>query len=370
MTMDIDTQQMLVDSARRWATQACGKIEREAVSAHAVGCPPERWQALAELGWLGMALPEADGGLDAGLPALCLLAEQLGRALLVEPFVSSAVLGASLLADVATRELRRDWLPALAAGERRVVWMAWEPDGSLDPNAPTANATTDGVGWRLQGAKGLMPGAGGANGLLVTARLPGDPQRLGLFLVETGAPGATVNSTPLYDGRHGARLAMTGAQAHLLHAAPRAPMQALLVPALARGHIAHCAETLGTAQAAFEITLDYLRSRRQFGRSLSDNQVIQHRLVDLYVEQQETRALCLATAAEVTPERVAALGARVSAVARDTWGEAIQLHGAIGMTEEYALGEYVRRLALAADLYGSSAGHLDRLAQLSLDITP
>ena len=370
MTMDIDTQQMLVDSARRWAAQACGPAQRHAASAHAVGCPPERWQALAELGWLGMALPEADGGLDAGLPTLCLLAEQLGRALLVEPFVSSAVLGASLLADVATGELRRDWLPALAAGERRVVWMAWEPDGSLDPNAPMASATADGMGWRLQGDKGLMPGAGVADGLLVTAGLPGDPEHLGLFLVETGAPGATVNNTPLYDGRHGARLAMTGAQAHLLHEAPRAPMQALLEPALARGHIAHCAETLGTAQSAFEITLDYLRSRRQFGRALSDNQVIQHRLVDLYVEQQETRALCLATAAEVTPQRVAALGARVSAVARDTWSEAIQLHGAIGMTEEYALGEYVRRLALAADLYGSSADHLDCLAHLSLDTTP
>ncbi|HQD13960.1 MAG TPA: acyl-CoA dehydrogenase family protein [Ottowia sp.] len=368
--MDIDTQQMLVDSARHWAGQACTQAERRAVSAHAVGCPPERWRALGELGWLGMVLPEEDGGLDAGLPAVCLLTEQLGRALLVEPFVSSAVLGASLLAEAATGELRREWLPALATGERRVAWMAWEADGGHALSAPAAVATVDGAGFRLQGDKGLMPGAGEADGLLVTAHMPGDPERLGLFLVEAGTPGATVDSTLLYDGRHGARLTMAQAQGRLLQKGPAAAMAALLERALARGQIVHCAETLGTAQAAFEITLEYVRSRKQFGRALSNNQVIQHRLVDLYVEQQEARALCLATAAEGTAERAAALGARVSEVARNTWGEAIQLHGAIGMTEEYVLGEYVRRLALAADLYGSAASHLDRLAQLSLDASP
>ena len=370
MTMDIDTQQMLVDSARRWAEQACSKVERQAVSNHTVGCPPERWRALGELGWLGMALPEEDGGLDAGLPALCLLTEQLGRALLVEPFVASAILSSGLLAEVATGELRREWLPMLSTGERRVVWMAWEPDGGGALNAPSAIATAHSAGWQLQGEKGLMPGAGGADGLLVTARMPGDQNHVGLFLVDTQTPGASLHSTPLYDGRHGARLSLVQAQGRLLHEAPADAMAALLERVLIQGQVAHCAETLGCAQAAFEITLDYVRSRKQFGRALSDNQVIQHRLVDLYVEQQEARALCLAAAAEGTPERAAALGARVSEVARNTWGEAIQLHGAIGMTEEYVLGEYVRRLALAADLYGSAASHLDRLAHLSLDTTP
>ena len=369
MTMDIDTRQMLVDSARRWTEQACGAAERRAASDHESGCHPERWRALGELGWLGMALPEKDGGLDAGLPAICLLAEQLGRALLVEPFVSSAILGSGLLAEVAEGELRREWLPALVTGARRVVWLVWEPDGGRVLNAPSATAIADGTAWRLQGDKGLMPGAGGADGVRVTARMPADADQVGLFLVDPRTSGARLDSTPLYDGRHGARLSMAHAQCQLLRKGPAGAMAALLEPALIRGHVAHCAEILGTAQAAFEMTLEYVRARKQFGRALSDNQIIQHRLVDLYVEQQEARALCLATAAESTAERAAALGARVSEVARNTWGEAIQLHGAIGMTEEYALGEYVRRLALAADLYGSSASHLEDLAHLTLDTT-
>lgn len=370
MTMDIDTRRMLVDSARRWAAQACGKADREQASAHPSGCPPERWRALGELGWLAMAVPEADGGLDAGMPALCLLAEELGRALLVEPFVSCAITGCGLLADAAAVGTERSaWLAALATGERRVAWMAWEPDGTAG-SMPSATAAADGAEWRLNGSKGLMPGAGGADALLVTAHMPGSSDRVGLFLIESGISGILLDDTLLYDGRHGARLSMADAHGRLLRNGPAGAMAALLEPALARGRIAHCAETLGTAQAALEITLDYARSRKQFGRPLSGNQVIQHRLVDLYVEQQETRALCLAAAEDGTPERVAALSARVAEVARLTWSEAIQLHGAIGMTEEYALGEYVRRLALAADLYGSADSHLEHLAGLSLEINP
>ena len=143
-------------------------------------------------------------------------------------------------------------------------------------------------------------------------------------------------------------------------------MLARLQVQLDRGLIAHCAETLGSAQAALEITIEYLKTRRQFGRAISDNQVIQHRLVDLYVEQQEARALCLAAAERPEPHLAAALGLRTADVARHTWEEAIQLHGAIGMTEEYAVGEYVRRLALAANLYGTPVHHAERLAALSL----
>ena len=367
MTTDTEEQQMLIDSARRWGERACTSAERARVSAHPVGCPPERWTELAELGWLGVALPEADGGLGAGLPEISLLAEQLGRALAVEPYVPSVALASELLAEVATGALRDDWLPALASGERRLAWMAWEPDGAATLGVPAASAQADGDGWRLNGDKGLMPGAGGADALLVTARLAGDGDRLGLFLVQADAAGVELQSTPLYDGRHAARLRLTDAPARLLRDGAAADLLALLQRALDRAVVAHGAETLGTAQGALDITLDYLRTRKQFGRVLGQNQVLQHRLVDLYVEQQEARALCLAAAADPSPRLVAALGVRVAEVARHAWEEGIQLHGAIGMTEEYALGEYVRRLALAADLYGNAADHQERLAQLALE---
>ena len=364
---DAEMQQMLVDSARRWAERACTPEQRTLASQHATGCPPDRWRELAELGWLSIALTEADGGLGAGLPELSLLAEQLGRSLLIEPFVASGVLASGLLDRVAKGPLREDWLPAMASGERRVAWAAWEPDGSAELGQPSAVARPHGNGWRLAGAKGLMPGAGGADALLVTAQLDSDTSRIGLFLIESNGSGVTLKHHTLYDGRHAAELQLNDASGTLLQEGSTAEMLLVLNQAMDHGRVAHCAETLGTAQAAFDITLEYVRTRRQFGRTLGQNQVVQHRLVDLYVELQETRALCLEAAACPTPRAVAALGLRTGLVARHMWEEAIQLHGAIGMTEEYVLGAYVRRLALAADLYGSVPDYSERLAALSLE---
>lgn len=371
MTLSADTEmhQMLVDSAQRWCEHTCTPEQRAAVSSHATGCPPERWRELAELGWLGLSLPETDGGLGAGLTEQCLLAEQLGRALLVEPFVASAVLGSHLLDRVSEGEQREAWLPALAAGDRRVAWAAWEHDGDPSLRQPSAVATRQGDTWRLSGSKGLMPGVGGAAGVLVTAQIQGDSSRMGLFLLEASTGGVSIISQHLYDGRHAATLHLDDARGTLLREGATSEMLALLNNVLDRGRVAHCAETLGTAQAAFDITLEYVRTRRQFGRALGQNQVIQHRLVDLYVEIQETRALCLQAAGEPSPRNVAALCIRTGQVARHTWEESIQLHGAIGMTEEYALGEYVRRLALAADLYGNAHAHTERLANLSLEVS-
>lgn len=363
---DTDIRTMLVDSARRWTERACTPEVRLMVSDHAAGCAPERWRELAELGWLGIALPEADGGMGAGLPEQCLLAEQLGRALLTEPFVSSAVLGNGLMDAFAQGALRASWLAELAAGERRVVWSAWEPDGAAMLVRPSAKAMREGALWWVSGAKGLMPGAGGADAILVTAQLAHDTTRSGLFLIETTDSGVTLKNERLYDGRHAASLCMNNANASLLREAPTEDLLRLLSRLLDLGIVAHCAETLGTAQAAFDITLDYVRTRRQFGRALGQNQIVQHRLVDLYVELQETRALCLQAAQAPQSRHVAALAIRTGHVARHTWEEAIQLHGAIGMTDEYVLGAYVRRLALAADLYGTSTDHSDRLADISL----
>ncbi len=170
----------------------------------------------------------------------------------------------------------------------------------------------------------------------------------------------------LYDGRHAGALALRNAPASLLVEAGESDIQAQVEQALDRALVAHCAETAGTMSAAFDLTRDYVLARTQFGKPIAANQVVQHRLVDLYVEIEEVRSLWRAAAAAPAPRLVAALAARTGEAARHTWEEAIQLHGAIGMTEEYALGAYVRRLALATSLYGDVHQHLDRLATLSL----
>lgn len=359
-------QQMLVDSARRWGEGANGAEARALSSRHVHGCPPERWRELAHLGWLALDLPEADGGLGGGLVELCLLAEQLGHSLLVEPFVANVVLGSGLLRTIAPSHLRAKWLAALANGDRRVSWMAWERDGQAQLSTPLAHATRKDKAWVVSADKGWMPGAAGVDAVLMTASLADAPERVGVFMLDAQADGVALECTRLYDGRHAARLRAVDADAELLCEGPALEIQHLLQGVLDRGLVVHCAETLGAAQAAFKLTLEYLRTRRQFGSTLGNNQVLQHRLVDLYVEQQEARALCLATAQSPDPRKVSALALRTADVARHSWQETIQLHGAIGMTEEYAAGEYVRRLAMADKLYGHATDHADRLAKLTL----
>lgn len=349
-------RRMLADSVRRWAGRACTPAERATATQHAHGCPPERWKEFAEMGWLGVALPEDAGGLGGSLADVCVVAEELGRALVVEPFVACGVLGSLLLADVASGGVREQWLPALAEGRLRVAFAPREAEGGR------TTAKQEAGRWTLQGDKALAPGLAGADGCIVVAST--GEGRAGLFLLEASA--LQVQHHLLYDGRHAATLALRHAAANLLLEGTDAEVQARVQQALDRGLVAHCAETVGTMAGAFDTTREYVLARTQFGKTIASNQVIQHRLVDLYVEIEEVRSLCHAAAAAPVPRLVSALAARTSDVARHTWEEAIQMHGAIGMTEEYVLGAYVRRLALATSLYGDAHAHLARLAGLSL----
>lgn len=367
-TTHMEEQQMIADSVRRWTQQACAPALRAQSTQHATGCPPARWNALAEMGWLAFPIPENDEGLGGNLADIGLLAEELGRGLLVEPFVACGVMATTLMAGTATGALRAEWLPAMAQGERRLALAAWEPQHEGLLSAPQSLATRTSSGWQVQGAKGLNPGLAGADGLLVVARLADQAAHLGVFLVAPDAHGVQLHNQRLYDGRHAATLHLENTPAQCVLQGPTSEIQALLQRAIDYGVVAHCAETTGAAAAAYEITLDYVKTRRQFGRSISSNQTIQHRLVDLYVEIEEVKALWRMAANNPAPRHVAALAIRTTDMARHVWEEAVQLHGAIGMTEEYVLGEYVRRLALASSLYGSTPQHLKRLSSLTLEI--
>ncbi len=345
-----DEQRMLAESARKVFARGDGSDNVAAAG----------WSAFAELGWLALPVPEPHGGLGGGLPDLCVLAEELGRGLTAEPYVACAVLAGMLLADVAPPAVAENWLPALAEGRKRIAFAPWEPRARHDARAIAARARREGDAWRIDGAKALALGAAGADAWLLAART-GDA-RLGLFLVEAGAPGMQVQDHALYDGRQAASLGLDAAHATLLLDAADTALHAHIATALDRAAIVHAAEAVGTMARAFDITRDYLATRQQFGKPIAANQVIQHRLVDLYVEIEEARALVRAAAATPQPAMASAAAALIAHTARQVWEESIQLHGAIGMTEEYAVGACVRRLALAASAYGDSHHHLAALA--------
>lgn len=379
MTMDIDfneDQRMLADSARRFVERAAAPLRASAnapadalADARAgAGAEPAaaagHWQRFAELGWLALPLPEADEGLGGSTADLCVLAQELGHGVLQEPFIASAVLAAGLLAATADAALRTQWLPGLIDGRLR---LASAHSGCFSARALAA-------GFVLDGKAALLPGGAGADAYLVPAAIEGS-DRIALFLLPADAAGLLISELSLYDGQRAAALRLdSAALPSPCWQGSRADWQRQLQPVLERAMLAHAAETVGTMQSAFEITLDYLQARKQFGRTIASNQVVQHRLVDLKVEIEEARALCFAAATafddlETEPLRkarmVAAARACVARSAARVWKESVQLHGAIGMTEEYLLAPRVRRLAAACTLYSSEATHLERLAQLA-----
>ena len=366
-----DNQTMLADSARKYTERGYTAAARAASAASTHGCASLRWREFADMGWLALPLPEADGGLGGTLDDMCVLAEEMGRALVVEPWNACGVMAASLLAATADAQQRSHWLPALAAGDKRVAFAAWEPGSRFDATQIATRAEPVAGGYRLNGAKELALGAPGADALLVSAMLaaPDGTPRPALFLVEPGTAGLELQAYAMIDGRHAAHIRLAGVTV-AVHARldAAADITQTIGAAIDRATVVQCAEATGAMARALEITLDYLKTRKQFGRILATNQALQHRLVDLHVAVEETRALVHAAARAFTgPElqrqaHVAAAKAFTSQAARLAWEEAVQMHGAIGMTDEYALSHYVKYLATTQILFGDEQLHLERLA--------
>lgn len=371
-TLD-ENQRMLAESARKYIERGYDKSVRAASLADPHACAPLRWKEFAEMGWLALPLPEAEGGLGGSLADMCVLAEELGRGLVVEPWISSGVMAATLLAAAGTPAQRSHWLPALAAGEKRLAFAAWEAGSRFDVTQLNTVAETVGGAYRLNGGKELVLGAPGADAWLVCAacEAPDGRSRPALFMLEPGTPGLELQAYAMVDGRQAAHLHMHDVK---VSADQRLDVGIDAVQAIElaidRALVVQCAESTGAMARALEITLDYLKTRKQFGRVLAGNQVLQHRLVDLHVAIEETRALtraaalALAGAEEERQRYVAAAKAYASQAARLVWEEVVQLQGAIGMTDEYVLGAYVKHLAVSHTLFGDSEHHFERMARV------
>lgn len=363
-----DNQAMLTESARKYVERGYTPALREASLESAHGCSPERWAEFAELGWLALPLPEDDGGLGGSLGDMCALAEQLGHGLVIEPLIACGVTAARLLQATADAQQRAQWLPALAAGEKRVAFAAWEPQSRFDATQIKTRAERVDGGYRLSGTKELVAGAAGADAIIVSARCEptGEPA---LFLVASDAAGLSLQSYAMVDGRHAAHVhltAVTVSDSARLSAAP--DVAHAIEEAMDYALVVLCAETTGVMANALQTTLDYLRQRKQFGRILASNQALQHRLVDMHIAVEETRALVFAAAQAFGGDalqrraHVAAAKAFTAQAARLLWEESVQMHGAIGLTNEYQLGRYVRHLATAHVYGGDFEHHLERLA--------
>ena len=332
----------------------------------------QRHAGLAALGLHGLGIGAEHGGSGLGAVETLIAAQELGRALAGGSWLPGAVLVAPLLCAAANATQAATWLPALTQGRLQAALACQEPQARHALADVATTATPDGAGgWRLDGRKALVLGADTADLLVVVARTHGsrqDTAGLGLFVVTADAPGLTVQPLRLLDGRGAAHLRLDGLQvpAPQVLGTPGAAWP-LIELAAQRAAAALCADAAGALDALLTQTVEHLKTRRQFGAPLAKFQVLQHRLADMALALEQVRSMaCLAAMAldgddPVQRSRlVSAAKALVGPLARRCGLDAIQMHGAMGMTDECRIGHLAKRLITDGVLFGDASHHLDR----------
>jgi alkylation response protein AidB-like acyl-CoA dehydrogenase len=324
---------------------------------------------MAQLGWLGLLVPEAHGGAGLGWVDVIVLLEATGHGLLPSPLLST-VLASAALCEHGTAEQKARLLPALARGERIGTLALFERGRKLGAQGVSAAARAEEGGYVLDGAKAFVPDAGSAHLFVVAARAQ---RGVGLFLVEREQAGVSARSAPLIDPtkRMGTlALASVRVAPESVLAAPGEAGEAALARLLDAGAVAVAAEMIGAAQAVHALTVEYAKTRRQFGELIGRFQGVKHPLAEMYVELETARSLVYyaAWALASAPAQVARTASMAKAYASDAFArigvDAIQLHGAIGYTDEYDAQLYLKRSKWARPQFGDADHHYDRLAAL------
>ena len=369
-----DAQEMLRAAARTFMEREAPRHAIVALQRAEGSLVPELWRKASELGWLGILVPEPYGGLGLGLTEMAIVARGLARALTPEPLAAAAVLAATALVAGQNEALKRGELPRLVAGEMLPA-LAWqERAGGLDPTAVDCSATPFEGGYKLSGAKRFIAGAAQADAFLVSARASGD---IVLLWLPRDTAGAQLALEPLADGRSFGTLALDDALVSKAHLVARG---AAAVEALSRAfdHAAAIAgaELAGVMDRALEMSLDYLRTRVQFGKPIGTFQALQHRAVDLYIHREVANAaleeaLAILDGGPDARQRAVAasrIKARCADAALRVTRETIQLHGAIGFTDEYDAGLYLKRALTLAAWLGHPTWHRRRYASLTAGV--
>ena len=363
-----DDRRMLADTLARFTADRAAPMARAKLAETAPGYDPAVWAAFSELGAIGALFSPDHGGFGGGGFDIMVVFEALGRGLVAAPVLSTLMSGRVLSAAGRGAELE-----AVIAGERTVAFAHDEAEGGYDRATVSTRAERQGDGWVLNGAKSVIRDAEGAD-LLVTARTSGavdDPAGLSLFLVSCGTPGITLDAYPCVDGGRAAQVLLDAVSlptAALVGA--EGSGEALISDAMAAGTLALCAEALGLMEVIRDATIEYLRTRVQFGEPIGRNQALQHRMATVLLEIEQARSAVINAAAAL--DRGDGETERVLSAAKYTIGktgtlvaeEAIQLHGGIGMTWELAMTHFAKRLVLINHQLGDEDYHLARYIAL------
>ncbi len=365
-----ESRRMLRDSAQNFLGERAPVSHLRALrdADDALGHSPALWRAFGEQGYSATLVPEAHGGLGLGVAEAGLIAEQIGHTLTPSPYFSTAVLAAWLLKTAGSAAQRQDWLPRIAAAQT-IVTLAVDERSRHKPSALATIAARDNGGWRIDGHKLLVLDGHVADAWSVAARADGGTA---LLLVPNGTAGVSVERTVMVDAHSAARLrfdgACVGADALIGSVEHGA---ALLDQVLDVGRAVASSELLGLADEVFERTVEYLKQRKQFERTIGEFQALQHRAAELFCDLELTRAIvrqaqnALDDGAGDAPLRCAQAKARACLTANRAVQEGVQMHGGIGMTDELDIGLFMKRARVLQELFGDAAFQIDRAALLS-----
>jgi pimeloyl-CoA dehydrogenase small subunit len=370
-----DEQRLLKDSVDRLIADQYQFEQRKKNLAEPDGWSRNAWKQYAELGLLGLPFDERHGGFGGGPVETMIVMETFGRGLVLEPYFATVILGGGLLRHAATPEQQQALIPEVAQGKLKLAFAHVERHSRYDLADVATTARRDGADWVLDGAKSVVLHGDCADRLLVTARVSGDRRDrtgIGLFLVDPSAPGVSRRGYPTQDGLRAAEVTLSGVHVPTGDVLGEAGAALPAIDHVVDEAIAAlCAEAVGTMQAMHELTLEYLKTRQQFGRPIGQFQVLQHRSVDMLVALEQARSMAMFAAVmageqDATERRraMAAAKVQIGRSGRHIGQEAIQLHGGIGMTMEYNVGHYFKRMTMIDMLFGDADTHLATLAHL------
>jgi pimeloyl-CoA dehydrogenase small subunit len=370
-----EEQTLLQDSIARFIQNDYPFDKRQKLIRDELGYSSRNWQTFAELGWLGVPFPESDGGFGGGAVESMIMLEQFGKGLVVEPFLPTVVLVGGALKIAGSQAQKAQYLAGIIDGSVQGALAFAEPQGRFNLADLTTTARRDGDGWILNGYKAVVLNGPSADVLVVSARSGGgqrDADGVSLFIVPAGSAGISRRDYPTVDGLRAAEITLDnvrlGGDAVL---GEEGKGLAVLEQVVDEGILAVGAEAVGAMEVLYKATVEYCKTREQFGQPIGKFQVLQHRMVDMFMEHEQAKSLMYMAAMRIDegygPEArkaVSAFKVQVGKSGRFVGQNAIQLHGGMGMTDELSVGHYFKRLTTIDTLFGNVDFHLKRFGRL------
>jgi pimeloyl-CoA dehydrogenase small subunit len=371
-----DEQNLLKDSVERFVKDNYSPEARAKLTETELGFSREHWKTMAELGWLGLPFSEDVGGFGGTAVETMIMMESMGRGLVLEPFLTTVILGGGLIAEAGSEAQIEAIIPEVIEGNMMLAFAYAEKQSRFNLNDVETTARKSGDGYVLNGHKAVVYHGATANKILVSARTSGgsrDNDGISLFIVDNDASGLTRRDYATIDGQRASDIMFenveVGPDALL---GKEGAAFSVIEKVVERTIGALCAEAVGAMEAANEITNEYMKQRKQFGVPIGKFQVLQHRMVDMFMEAEQSKSMSDMVAMKLELDDAAERGKAVSAAkaqvgqaAKFVGEQSIQLHGGMGMTDEYSIGHYFKRLTTIEMLFGNTDYHFKRFAALS-----